>query len=48
MAAADKCAGNLWPVLYANEAERTEALLRKLLGPDEQILSDHCGKMVRR
>ena len=36
--AAEKCAGNLWPTLYCAEAERTEELLKKLLGKNEKIL----------
>lgn len=36
-AAADKCTGSLYPRINLGEATRTAELLRKLLGPDEQI-----------
>jgi hypothetical protein len=37
--AADKCAGDLYPVLYRSEADRTHKLLQRLVGKSENILS---------
>ena len=35
---ADKCSGDLWYRIYKGEADRTEALLKKLLGKNETLI----------
>lgn len=37
--ARNRCVGSLYPGIYAGEANRTEALLKKLLGNNEEVLS---------